>query len=191
MAGCVQIGAPLSFLDHHLKWGNSLIGARIKDVQGYLEAGNGETLDMFGGQRICGVMLADDLMRQVSYLSDNTVEQSRQSAAAYRDASDHLAPYKRLLDVYVSRWFGNQQPKKVETDYVRLFLNNSQTEAWLKSCRAARQFVNFSDADRRDCRTCRRRQALLPLGTRVSGSVLCAQHARRGMRCAVGGGRRL
>ena len=124
------LGAPLSFLDHHLKWGNSLIGARISDVQTYLEERAGETIDMFAGSKFAGVMLATDLMRQVSYLSDNTVEQTRQSADAYRSASDHLAPYKRLLDVYVSRWFGNQTPKKVKSDYVRLFLQDTQTEAW-------------------------------------------------------------
>ena len=31
------LGAPLSFLDHHLKWGNSLIGARIGEVTAALE----------------------------------------------------------------------------------------------------------------------------------------------------------
>jgi hypothetical protein len=125
------LGAPLSFLDHHLKWGNSLIGARIKDVQQYLEAGHGETVDMFSGSKFAGVMLATDLMRQVSYLSDNTMEQSRQSAAQFQQASDHLAPYKRVLDVYTSRYFGNQPLKKVKTDYVRLFLRDPQTERWL------------------------------------------------------------
>jgi hypothetical protein len=32
------LGAPLSFLDHHLKRGNSLIGARVKEVQKALES---------------------------------------------------------------------------------------------------------------------------------------------------------
>ena len=35
------LGAPLSFLDHHLKHGNSLIGARMADVQDYLRGGGG------------------------------------------------------------------------------------------------------------------------------------------------------
>src|SRR5262245_7048974 len=87
------LGAPLSFLDHHLKHGNSLIGARVKDVQDYLDSGEQTQLDMFAGSKFAGVMLATDLMRQVSYLSDNTVGQAAASAQAYRDASDHLAPY--------------------------------------------------------------------------------------------------
>ena len=27
------VGAPLSFLDHHLRWGNSLIGADVRTVE--------------------------------------------------------------------------------------------------------------------------------------------------------------
>src|SRR5712691_8238716 len=101
------LGAPLSFLDHHLKHGNSLVGARVADVQRALEG----DLTLFSRNKFAGVMLATNLMWQVSYLSDNTIEQSRQSAQAYRDARDHLAPYKRVLDVYTSRWFGNAPSK--------------------------------------------------------------------------------
>ncbi|MHB8749369.1 MAG: Eco57I restriction-modification methylase domain-containing protein [Aggregatilineales bacterium] len=104
------LGAPLSFLDHHLKWGNSLIGARIDEVRDYLETKADETVDMFAGNEFAGVMLATDLMRQVSYLSDNTVSQVRESRDSFHRADEHLRPFKRMLDVYVSRWFGNPPP---------------------------------------------------------------------------------
>lgn len=127
------LGAPLSFLDHHLKHGNSLIGARVAEVQQALE-GAGQ-LSMFSGSKFAGVMLATDLMRQVSYLSDNTVEQTRRSAQAYRDARDHLAPFKRVLDVYTSRWFGNTPSKSKRGDsafdYALEFLKRDDTQAWL------------------------------------------------------------
>ena len=87
MARCVYAGRTAEFLDHHLKHGNSLIGARVTDVQKALEG----DLTLFSRNKFAGVMLATNLMRQVSYLSDNTIEQSRQSAQAYRDAHDHLA----------------------------------------------------------------------------------------------------
>ena len=103
-------------------------------MQDYLRGGGGpEQIDMFSGSEFAGVMLATDLMRQVSYLSDNTIEQTRQSAQAYRDASDHLAPYKRLLDVYTSRWFGNSRYATKKADSVRLFLKDSQTKTWLRA----------------------------------------------------------
>lgn len=129
------LGAPLSFLDHHLKHGNSLIGARVAEVQ---EALKGQQT-LFSQNKFAGVMLATDLMRQVSYLSDNTIEQTRKSAQAYRDARDHLAPYKRVLDVYTSRWFGNApiagKRGSQGTDITIDFLQRDDTQAWLEDPR--------------------------------------------------------
>ncbi|MBP8109142.1 MAG: Eco57I restriction-modification methylase domain-containing protein [Caldilineaceae bacterium] len=124
------LGAPLSFLDHHLKWGNSLIGARIGEVRTALESKAVKQLGLFSQSKFAGVMLATDLMRRVSYLSDNTTEQLEASRTAYRSAADHLAPYKRVLDVYTSRWFGNE-PSKKGTDDALEFLQRADVEAWL------------------------------------------------------------
>ena len=81
-------------------------------------------------------MLATDLMQQVSYLSDNTVAQVQASQDAYRNARDHLAPYKRVLDVYTSRWFGNTPSKGKrgagEFDPTIEFLRRDDTQAWLE-----------------------------------------------------------
>lgn len=129
------LGAPLSFLDHHLKHGNSLIGARVADVQKALEGQQ----TLFSQNKFAGVMLATDLMRQVSYLSDNTIEQTRRSAQAYRDARDHLAPYKRVLDVYTSRWFGNAPTAgrrgSTAFDPTVEFLRRDDTQKWLEDPR--------------------------------------------------------
>ena len=123
------LGAPLSFLDHHLKHGNSLIGARIDEVQAYLNVG-GAQMHMLAGGEFAGLALATDLMRQVSFLSDNTVDQAQQSATAFHSADVQLAPFKRMLDVYTSRWFGNQQSKKSKTDEVNIFLRAPSSKAW-------------------------------------------------------------
>ncbi|MCI0577975.1 MAG: Eco57I restriction-modification methylase domain-containing protein [Chloroflexi bacterium] len=127
------LGAPLSFLDHHLKHGNSLIGARIKEVEEAVEgtAEKAVQLSLFSGGPFTGLSLATDLMRRVSTLSDNTVSQVQESQAAYRDAGDHLAYYKRVLDVYTSRWFGNAPGKKA--DPAVLFLRHNDTRNWLKN----------------------------------------------------------
>jgi hypothetical protein len=126
------LGAPLSFLDHHLKRGNSLIGARVKDVQKALESR--EQPSLLAGSKFAGVMLATDLMRQVSYLSDNTAEQLASSRQAFRSAGDYLAPYKRVLDVYTSRWFGNPAHKS-GFEPVLDFLGRPDVEAWLQDPR--------------------------------------------------------
>ncbi|MFD3163859.1 Eco57I restriction-modification methylase domain-containing protein, partial [Herpetosiphon sp. NSE202] len=129
------LGAPLSFLDHHLKHGNSLIGARVEEVQEYLDVGGSQS-HMLAGNEFAGLSLATDLMRQVSFLSDNTVEQAQQSAVAFRDADQHLAPFKRMLDVYTSRWFGNQPAKKSKSDWVNIFLRMPSIKPWLHDASA-------------------------------------------------------
>ena len=117
-------------------------------MQDYLRGGEGpEQIDMFSGSEFAGIMLATDLMRQVSYLSDNTIEQTRQSAQAYRDVSDHLAPYKRLLDVYTSRWFSNSRYATKKADSLRLFLKDSQTKTWLKAPQTALDDTLFPAID--------------------------------------------
>ena len=144
------LGAPLSFLDHHLKYGNSLIGARIGEVQDYLQVKD-ETIDMFSGSEFAGVMLAADLMRQVSYLSDNTISQTQRSKDSFRDATHHLEPFKHMLDVYTSRWFGNPPTSSSsssaspslrsggrgrgmggKTDTIKLFMKQDDVRAWLR-----------------------------------------------------------
>ncbi len=102
---CFTLGAPLSFLDHHLKCGNSLIGARVNEVRQAVEFKEGEQIGLFASSQFTGIMLATDLMRHVGELSDVTAEQVRASRAEYRRAADALAPFKRILDVYVSKWF--------------------------------------------------------------------------------------
>ena len=136
MAGLLHPGRAASFLDHHLKCGNSLIGTSIEEVGAALNmAAERERLEVpllagLMGSQFAGVMLATDLMSQVGELSDVTAEQVRESHAQFRQASDALAPYKRILDIYTSRWFGNPDTKL--TSPVLDLLRNPKTETWLK-----------------------------------------------------------
>lgn len=123
------LGAPLSFLDHHLKWGNSLIGARVREVETVLREGK---RSLFATNKFAQVMLATDLMRQVSYLSDNTVAQVQKSQEAFDSAQDQMAPFKRMLDVFTSQWFGNGAKSKQSAVPALEFLRSNDTEAWLK-----------------------------------------------------------
>ena len=146
---CFTLGAPLSFLDHHLKCGNSLIGAQVTPVREEIEmvtitstkkmAENARAyktkqvvdhqFQMFGSMW-AGAMLATDLMRQVGELPDTTAEQVHQSRAEYQRATDALAPFKRILDVYTSRWFGNPDGK-LNLPAIQ-FLRDEGNIPWLK-----------------------------------------------------------
>lgn len=146
---CFTLGAPLSFLDHHLKQGNSLIGARIEEVRAALDmAAEKDTLEIpllagLMGSQFAGVMLAVDLMRQIGELPDTTVDQVRKSRTEFRKAADALAPYRRILDVYTSRWFGNPDGKFNQP--VLQFLRDERHIDWLKNPEIAQTKLNIAD----------------------------------------------
>ena len=121
------LGAPLSFLDHHLTQGNRLIGARIREVE---EAVAGAQRDLFTPQHFVQVGQAVQGMREVSFRPDNTPEQVAASRQQYRSALQNVAPLKRVLDVYTSRWFGNEPSKAF--DPALYFLQQPEALAWRK-----------------------------------------------------------
>ncbi len=111
------IGAPLSFLDHHLKQGNSLVGTRAQDVQRSLavvetrvrapqerKVRNGLQGDLFGSP-FAGLLTAAALMRDVATLTDATFEQVEQSAEKYAAFEREMLPYKRVLDLWIARYY--------------------------------------------------------------------------------------
>jgi len=66
------VGAPLSFLDHHLKHGNSLIGSSVREVRSELD--NAGTL--LGGP-FTGLLSATSLMQEVGEVADATIGEVR------------------------------------------------------------------------------------------------------------------
>ncbi|MBC7265208.1 MAG: Eco57I restriction-modification methylase domain-containing protein, partial [Chloroflexi bacterium] len=110
------VGAPLSFLDHHLKVGNSLIGARVQEVRAELEKTAAGQYDMFGGP-FAGLLTATELMRGVGLRTDATFDEVQESAGLYADFERAILPYKRVLDLWVSRYFGN----KHADEFLRLY----------------------------------------------------------------------
>ena len=155
---CFTLGAPLSFLDHHLKCGNSLIGVSVKEAKEAVEPEvkiavkekvavsssewkeietRGSQLTLFGS-RFAGLLLATDLMRHVGELSDITSAQVLESRTEFGKASDALVPFKRILDVYTSQWFGNANLKskggrtKAESPAVE-FLKHRKAEPFINA----------------------------------------------------------
>lgn len=99
------VGAPLSFLDHHLKTGNSLIGTTVGEIRKQLETGQSH---MFGGP-FSGLLNATELMREVSVKTDATYSEVEQSIERYHDFEEAVKPYKKVLDIWLSRHFDNER----------------------------------------------------------------------------------
>lgn len=95
------VGAPLSFLDHHLKHGDSLHGERLPTVQ--------------QGLQVLGLLFQQDEMKrleraaaslqQVADFTDVDIAEVRQSATLAAEAEEQVAPVHALLDFWrAMRW---------------------------------------------------------------------------------------
>ncbi|MDP2007257.1 MAG: hypothetical protein Q8K45_16395, partial [Rubrivivax sp.] len=95
------VGAPLSFLDHHLKHGDSLHGERLPVVQQGLNA-----LGMlFQQSELKRLELAATGLAQVADLTDVDIAEARLSKQLADDADAQVAPLHALLDFWrAMRW---------------------------------------------------------------------------------------
>jgi hypothetical protein len=116
------IGAPLSFLDHHLRCGNSLIGTTAREAEAAMSQEKSGQLIFLTGPFV-GLLRAAEIMRGVSVLSDATFAEVEQSETLFRSFDEAAKPYKRLLDIYVSKLFG----LKRADHFLRVFGTNAIT----------------------------------------------------------------
>ena len=112
---CFTIGAPLSFLDHHLKWGNSLIGATVQQVEAELaKQKKGHVSDLFGSQ-FQGVLAGTSAMLDIAKSPDATIKQAEFSRSRFTYLESNQAPFKSAMDIWVSQYFGNILAKELLT----------------------------------------------------------------------------
>ncbi|MBU2462442.1 N-6 DNA methylase, partial [bacterium] len=108
---------PLNFLDHHLRCGNSLIGAKIEDLANLPDArkrqkkkeqpdqlGLGLFEDIFKER----VFLLLGAFKQIEDLLSDTVEQIGQKEKLYQDFRRIVARFCDVADVWTSAYFGNE-----------------------------------------------------------------------------------
>ena len=89
------VGAPLSFLDHHLRRGDSLIGLRVADANEELRRLH---VPMFVASALQGVENAAQGMRQIEQLSDADVAEVHQSESLFKAVESATADLRGFLD---------------------------------------------------------------------------------------------
>lgn len=92
------LGAPLSFLDHHLRPGNSLVGATIKELRSETSGLLG--LDYFP------LLQAIQRFLEISRSADATADEVANSVKLHKEARRRLSGYKIVLDLLVAEHFG-------------------------------------------------------------------------------------
>ena len=108
------VGAPLSFLDHHLRCGDSLIGMRVQGSIEELRRLSG----LFASSAIQAAENATGGMQRIEEMSDADVAEVRESAALFRGVEETTAEMRGLLDFLCGlRWLTAGMKKKERTAF--------------------------------------------------------------------------
>lgn len=89
------VGAPLSFLDHHLRWGDSVVGAWTRPVRDELERRGA----LFNPGIISRVERAADGMRRVEASNDSDLSEVGRSKAAFAAVEEETSPVAALFSL--------------------------------------------------------------------------------------------
>ena len=108
------VGAPLSFLDHHLRCGDSLIGMRVWDARDEIRRLGG----LSAASAVAGAEAATAGMQRIEEMSDADVAEVRESAALFRGVEHTTATLRGLLDFLCGlRWLTAGMKKKERTEF--------------------------------------------------------------------------
>ena len=108
------VGAPLSFLDHHLRCGDSLLGLSVTEATADLNRLGG----LFASSAIAGAEAAAGGMRRIEEMSDADVAEVRESAELFRRVEDATADLRSLLDFLCGlRWLTSGMKKRARAAF--------------------------------------------------------------------------
>ncbi len=108
------VGAPLSFLDHHLRCGDSLIGLRVHDAVKELSRLGGLT----SASAIQAAENATAGMQQIEEMSDADIAEVEQSATLFREVEKTTSPLRGLLNTLCGvNWLAAGMKKRQRAEF--------------------------------------------------------------------------
>ena len=124
------VGAPLSFLDHHLRCGDSLVGMRVSEAVQDLHRLGG----LFAQSAIQGAETATEGMQLIEEMSDSDVAEVQESAELFSGVERTTADLRGLLDILCGwRWLTGGMKKKKRAAFegpLDLTLGRHQADAY-------------------------------------------------------------
>ena len=110
------VGAPLSFLDHHLRCGDSLIGMRVLDGAYELS----ELSGFHAGSAIAAAEAATKGMQRIEDMSDADVAEVRESAGLFNVVEETTADLRAVLDFLCGQgWMTAGMNKTAQREFIR------------------------------------------------------------------------
>ena len=134
-----SVNQPLTFLDHHLRHGNSLVGGWVENL-GALRLGHAMPLFQQKVNALLPVFLQS--LGQIDAIPSDTAEQVKQKTRIYRDSFDKIRePFLRAADLWCSTFFvpPDQQVEPDQYDAALQTLDNPAAfrklakEPWFQS----------------------------------------------------------
>ena len=120
------VGAPLSFLDHHLRCGDSLIGLRVHDATQELSRLGGFT----SASAIQAAENATAGMQQIEEMSDADIAQVEESATLFREVEKTTAALRGLLNTLCGvNWLAAGMKKRQRAEFEAPLVGAIATQA--------------------------------------------------------------
>ena len=95
------VGAPLSFLDHHLRTGDSLFGEFVHQAEERIR----QRGSLLIGQAVAQARQAARGMSMIAELTDADIAEVRESASIFGGVEEAIRPLSRFLDfIHATRW---------------------------------------------------------------------------------------
>ena len=95
------VGAPLSFLDHHLRAGDSLFGEFVHQAEERIR----QRGSLLIGQAVAQARQAARGMSMIAELTDADIAEVRESASIFGGVEEAIRPLSRFLDfIHATRW---------------------------------------------------------------------------------------
>ncbi|TET70374.1 MAG: hypothetical protein E3J56_08130 [Candidatus Aminicenantes bacterium] len=133
----VSTNKALSFLDHHLKCGNSLIGAKIDEL-GQLpdlkksKKKKAKTMGLFEPEFMKRVGDFLKVFEKIETMPSDTAEQVKEKTRIYNEEFEKKSiPFKTIANLWLCNYFGNEVPFS-EYSELQMALTNGKSEIWEK-----------------------------------------------------------
>lgn len=112
------VGAPLSFLDHHLRCGDSLFGGKVHNIAQELNKLKGSLLQQGDLGKLQAARLA---MESIGNITDIDIAEAHHSKALMEQLTDNVRPIWHTLDFLLAqRWAGKAEAKDYQQAWVGL-----------------------------------------------------------------------
>ena len=119
----------LSFLDHHLRWGDSLLGTTIDSLQKLRhekKTPTGTTAALFSAPLMPFIKSAIELYTTIERTPSRTAHEVKHKEDLLKEARDLIRPFREVADIWMADWFTDIDREDYESAHVNLQIKDKE-----------------------------------------------------------------